>query len=96
MLLSIGCKSDTKGAGESGGDEERGLMMSSDSAVCKKAMSCCVALVKSEKGKASPEDVNLKCSGVALADTDDMCTQFHKGYVMALESSDKAVPAECK
>jgi len=93
------CKSEgSKGGDESAakGDDSPALEMSSDSATCKKAMKCCVAVVKAEKGKAKIEDINLKCSGVALASSDDECSQFQKGYAMTFESKEQPVPAECK
>lgn len=42
------------------------------------------------------ENVILSCSGVALAETDEECGQFKKGYAMTFESKEKPVPAECK
>lgn len=77
-------------------DEPAGLEMKSSSAVCKKAMTCCEQYVKIEKGASKLEDINLMCSGVALAATDAECEQFREGYVSTLESGGKPIPAECK
>lgn len=73
-----------------------GLIMSSSSATCKAAMKCCEALVRDEKPSAGIEDLNLSCSGVALAKTDEACGQFQAGYVATFESRNKEVPADCK
>ena len=53
-------------------------------------------MVEAEKGKATPEDINLSCSGVGMADSDDICKEFKKGYAMALEASGKPLPDDCK
>ena len=87
-LALVACKSDKKSEG--------GLEMKSSSAACKKAMTCCEQYVKIEKGGTKAEDVNLMCSGVALAGTDAECDQFRQGYVATLEAGSKTVPAECK
>ena len=76
--------------------DEPALEMTSSSAVCKKAMTCCERYVKVEKGASSLEDINLMCSGVALATTDAECDQFRQGYIATLEGGGKTVPAECK
>lgn len=89
-LVACKSKSDDKATGGSK------LEMKSNSAVCKKAMTCCELYVKVEKGASTPEDINLMCSGVALAATDAECDQFRQGYVATLESGGKTVPAECK
>lgn len=87
VLALVGCKSESKSSG---------LEMTSSSAVCKKAMACCEQYVKIEKGGTKSEDINLMCSGVALAATDAECDQFRQGYVATLEAGSKTVPAECK
>lgn len=92
LALGVGCKS----SDDAGGDEGPALHMSSDSEVCKKAMACCEKQVELEKGTASPEDINLSCSGVALAETDEDCEAFRKGYVASLEAAGKELPAECQ
>lgn len=94
LLWVAACKSADKAPAGGGGGG--GLEMSSSSAACKKAMTCCEKMVEVQKGKASPEDVNLSCSGVAIAKTDAECDQFRQGYAASLESGGKAVPAECK
>lgn len=85
-LSLVGCKS---------GKKEPGLEMASSSAVCKKAMSCCEAYAKDGKDTVSPEDLNLKCSGVALAKTDGECDLFRQGYADSLTAKGTALPAEC-
>ena len=49
-----------------------------------------------ETGGTKLEDINLKCSGVAMASTDDECKEFAKGYAYAFESKKKDVPDSCK
>jgi hypothetical protein len=71
------------------------LLMSSETAACKQAMKCCEAMVKDEKPTAGIEDMNMSCSGVALATTDEECGQFKAGYVAVLESREKAISADC-
>ncbi|MBT8496208.1 MAG: hypothetical protein KJO07_24395 [Deltaproteobacteria bacterium] len=95
IFLAVACKGESKD-GDSAKDEgsSPGLEMSSDSAACKQAMDCCKEMVKVTEGKLTPENVNLKCSGVALAESDDDCNQFKKGYAAALEG--KEAPAVCK
>lgn len=92
LALGVGCKSSDEAAGDKG----RGLHMSSDSEVCKKAMACCEKQVELEKGTASIEDINLSCSGVALAETDEDCEAFRKGYASALTAAGKELPVECQ
>lgn len=88
-----GCKSSDKKAGES---EAPGLSMSSNSAACKKAMACCAIYAKNDKGTATPEDLNLKCSGVAMAKSDTECDQFRQGYAASFDAKGTPAPAECK
>ncbi len=85
MLTVIACKSSEKAA-------PAGLEMASSSAACKKAMKCCERYAKLE----TPSDLNLKCSGVALAKTDADCELFRQGHAAAFESKNAAVPADCK
>lgn len=92
LAMGVGCKSSDDAASGEGA----GLHMSSDSAVCKKAMTCCEKMVELEKGKAAIEDINLSCSGVALAETDEQCEQFRQGYAAALQADGKALPSECE
>lgn len=87
-LALVGCKSDKR--------ESRGLEMSSSSAACKKAMTCCELRVKAQKGTATIEDLNISCSGVALAKTDAECSQFRDGYAAVFTEKGLEVPAECK
>jgi len=86
----VGCKD--KGAAPAG----EGLEMTSHSATCTKAMQCCVEMVKLDKGKATPEDINLSCSGVALAKDDAGCQEFAKGYAAAISEKEKPLPTACK
>lgn len=88
-LALVGCKSDKPAGGS-------GLAMSSSSAACKKAMTCCELSVKAQKGTATPEDINLSCSGVALAKTDADCNLFRDGYVGVFTAKELEIPAECK
>jgi hypothetical protein len=92
LALAGGCKS----SGDQDSAEPAGLMMSSDSAVCKQAMACCEKRVELEKGATTIEDINLMCSGVALAETDEDCEQFRQGYAASIEAAGKELPAECK
>ncbi|MBA3397823.1 MAG: hypothetical protein H0T89_34685 [Deltaproteobacteria bacterium] len=85
LLTVAACKSSDKEA-------PAGLAMSSSSAACKKAMKCCELYAKLE----TPSDLNLKCSGVALAKTDADCDLFRQGHASAFESKGTAVPADCK
>jgi hypothetical protein len=96
LVLVQGCKSGDEKAEGAGAARSAGLEMASDSAICQKAMKCCEKRVELEKGKATIEDINLMCSGVALAKTDAECDQFRQGWVAAAEASGKTVPAECK
>jgi hypothetical protein len=64
--------------------------------VCKKALTCCEKRVELEKGAASIEDINLSCSGVAMAETDEQCEEFRQGYAASIEASGRDLPPECK
>ena len=79
-----------------GKGDEPSLHMTNSSAKCKQAMACCEQRVKTDKGKVTADDLNLMCSGVALAKTDEECDQFRAGYVAAFESKSVPVPAACK
>jgi hypothetical protein len=73
------------------------LLLSNDTPACRAALECCEAMVKADKdGKATPEDINLACSGVGMADSDETCDQFKQGYAAALEAKGAEVPAACK
>ncbi|PRQ09032.1 hypothetical protein [Enhygromyxa salina] len=72
------------------------LRLSNDTEECRNALKCCEAMVSAEKGSATPEDINLSCSGVGMADSDDLCKEFKKGFTMALEAGGKPVPDACK
>ena len=85
-----------KKAGAKAETDKPSLILSNDSPECRKALECCEAMVTAEKGKATPEDINLSCSGVGMADSDDTCKEFKKGYAMAFEASGKPVPDACK
>jgi hypothetical protein len=93
VVLAVGCKS----SGEEGSAGEReGLMMSSDSAACKKAMSCCEKMVEIVDGSTDMRDINLACSGVAMATEDEECDQFREGYAYSVRSKEKELPSECE
>ena len=89
LCFGFGCGSKDKSSGPS-------LDMSSDSAVCKKAMDCCKERVKLKTGSLKADDLNLMCSGVALATTDKNCNLFKEGYVLAFTAKKAEVPAVCK
>lgn len=94
-IIAAGCGSDgnSKPASDAKGP---GLMLSHDSPGCRKALECCEKMVELDKGKATPEDINLSCSGVGLAADDKSCDDFKKGYAMSIESKSKPVPDSCK
>lgn len=107
MLLAISALSlaacDKKDEAKDGkGDKDKaeakkpGLMLSNDTPACQKALACCEAMVTAKQGKATPEDINLSCSGVGMADNDKLCDDFKTGYAMAIEASGKPVPDSCK
>jgi hypothetical protein len=87
-----GKKDDKKKAEE----DKPSLILSNDTPACRTALECCEAMVELEKGEATPEDINLSCSGVGMAADDKTCGDFQKGYVMAIEGSGKPVPDACK
>jgi hypothetical protein len=73
------------------------LMLRNDTPACQAALKCCEAMVKATKnGEATPEDINLSCSGVGMADSDDRCEEFKKGYAASLEAKGGELPADCK
>lgn len=78
-------------------DDKPSLMLSNDTEACRAALKCCEERVKLKNdGKATPEDINLSCSGVGMAADDTACGEFKKGYVMEIESLGKPVPDACK
>lgn len=77
-------------------EDKPSLILSNDTDVCRKALKCCEAMVEAEKGKLTPEDINLSCSGVGMANDDNMCQEFAKGFAIALEAGGKPVPDACK
>lgn len=90
---------------ESGGDKDKdkkakgdkpSLMLSNDTEACKQALKCCEAMVESQGTELTPEQINLSCSGVGMADSDDTCNEFKKGYAMSIEAAGKPVPDACK
>lgn len=100
-LSLAGCDKKEADADKKDGDKKAeadkpSLILSNDTPECQKALKCCEAMVTSEKGKATPEDINLSCSGVGMADSDDTCKEFKKGYAMAFEASGKPLPDDCK
>jgi hypothetical protein len=89
-------KSDAKKDDKADGDKPS-LLLSNDTPACRAALKCCEAMVANDKdGKATPEDINLSCSGVGMADSDETCGQFKEGYAAALEAKGADVPADCK
>ncbi|MFO7562321.1 MAG: hypothetical protein R6X02_06730 [Enhygromyxa sp.] len=72
------------------------LMLSNDTPACQQALACCEKMVEIDKGEATPEDINLSCSGVGMAGDDKTCGDFKKGYAMAIEAKGQAVPDACK
>jgi len=103
LMLSLtalgGCGSDeakTDTKGDAKAKERPGLKLSNDTPACQQALACCEAMVELDKGKATPEDINLSCSGVGMAADDKTCGDFKTGYSMAIESKGKPVPESCK
>lgn len=95
-LAACGSGDASKAKGGDSAKERPGLQLSNDTPGCRKALECCEKMVEIDKGKATPEDINLSCSGVALAADDKTCDDFKKGYAMAVESKGKPVPDSCK
>jgi hypothetical protein len=105
MLLAVsalslaGCDKKDEASGDKKDKAEAdkpSLMLSNDTPACRKALECCEAMVAANNGKATPEDINLSCSGVGMADSDSTCDEFKKGYAMSLEAGGKPVPDACK
>ena len=98
LLMASGCdkKDDAPKSDKAAGDKPS-LMLSNDTPACRAALECCEAMVAADKdGKATHEDINLFCSGVGMANGDDTCGEFKKGYAAALEAKGGDVPAACK
>jgi hypothetical protein len=101
FFVLVACdKKDEKadgGEGDKKAEEDKpSLMLTNDTPACRAALECCEAQVTAEKGKATPEDINLSCSGVGMAENDDTCNQFKTGYAQAIEGMGKPVPDVCK
>jgi hypothetical protein len=96
LLLTPAC--DDKKADDKKADGDKpSLLLTNDTPACKAALACCEAMVAADKGgKASPEDINLSCSGVGMADSDDTCEQFKQGFAASFEAKSAEVPAACK
>ncbi len=94
LFTVLGCGSGDKPKPAS--DKGPSLMLRNDTPACQKALECCGKMVELDKGTATPEDINLSCSGVGLAADDKTCDDFKKGYAMAIESKEKPVPESCK
>jgi|GEM_PF-2546955 len=89
-------KADKKDGDKAEKKDKPALMLSNDTEVCRKALECCVESVKVENdGKAEPDQINLSCSGVAMASDDDTCKQFADGYKYTFEKAKAEVPAVC-
>jgi hypothetical protein len=97
-LCFPGCKdSSSEGSGDdTAADDKPSLMLSNDTEVCQKALRCCEEMIRARKGGTTPEDINLSCSGVGMAKTDDECQEFAKGYAAAIESVGAKLPPDCK
>lgn len=100
LLMAPACdndKKDDKASSDKAAGDKPSLMLANDTPACKAALKCCEAMVAADKGgEAKPEDINLSCSGVGMADSDDNCEQFKQGYAAALEAKGADVPADCK
>lgn len=77
-------------------DDKPSLMLSNDTPACRQALECCEKMVEATKGSATPEDINLSCSGVGMASDDNTCGEFKKGFAMAIEAGGKPLPDSCK
>lgn len=97
LVLAPACdkKDEAKSDGKSE-DKKPSLMLSNDTPACRQALECCEKMVEIDKGKATPDDINLSCSGVGLANDDNTCGDFKKGYAMAIEAKGQPVPDACK
>lgn len=100
FVLVAGCGSDDKpkaeGDAKAKPEARPSLRLSNDTPACQKALECCEKMVEIDKGKTTPEDINLSCSGVGMAADDKTCDDFKKGYAMGIESKGKPVPDSCK
>ena len=100
LTLTLGACDKTEDKKDGEGDKAKAdkpsLHLSNDTDACRNALKCCEEMVKAEKGEATPEDINLSCSGVGMAPDDKTCDDFKKGYAMSFESKDKPVPDSCK
>lgn len=96
LALACSSKDEAKPDDKAKADDKPSLMLTNDTPACRSALSCCEEMVKLEKGEAKPEDINLSCSGVGMANDDATCDQFKKGYAMGIEASSKPVPDVCK
>ena len=77
-------------------EKKPSLMLSNDTEACRKALECCEEMVKAENGgEATPENINLSCSGVGMAADNKTCGDFAKGYKAAIEAKGGEVPASC-
>jgi hypothetical protein len=100
LMFAPACdkKDDAKSDGKDGAKKEDkpSLMLSNDTPACRQALECCEKMVELDKGKATPEDINLSCSGVGMAGDDQTCGDFKKGYAIGIEAKGQTVPDACK
>jgi hypothetical protein len=97
LVLAPACdKKDDAKSDEAKKEDKPSLMLTNDTPACRQALVCCEKMVELDKGSASPEDINLSCSGVGIAADDDMCEDFKKGYAMAIEAKSQELPDACK
>lgn len=98
LALTACDKKDEDSKSDAKKDEKKpSLHLSNDTEPCRKALECCEEMVKLEKGgEATPEDINLSCSGVGMAADDKTCGDFKKGYKAAIEAKGNDVPAACE
>ncbi|MEM6296326.1 MAG: hypothetical protein AAGA54_33960 [Myxococcota bacterium] len=73
------------------------LRLQNDTDACRQALECCVERVKLDNdGKAEPDQINLSCSGIGMAQDDATCKQFAQGYAYNFEKAGKPLPEVCK
>ncbi|NJK32841.1 MAG: hypothetical protein HC927_10775 [Deltaproteobacteria bacterium] len=100
LLATTACgsedKSKTDKADKAKDEAKPSLNLQNDTPACRKALECCEKMVEIDKGKATPEDINLSCSGVGMAGDDKTCDDFKKGYAMSIEGKGQPVPDSCK
>ena len=77
-------------------DDKPSLRLSNDTPACRQALECCEKMVEVTNGSATPEDIDLSCSGVGMAPDDKTCGDFKTGYAMGIEAAGKPVPDVCK